>query len=77
MKILILGANGELGNKLYNYLKSKSYLNNWIYKNNEISNKDDIFISNECTRNSILKIIHKEIPYNIVIKNLKHAIAKL
>ena len=32
-------------------------------------NKDDIYITNECTRNAILKFLHKEIPYNIKIKN--------
>ncbi len=56
--------------KLIKYLCSRSYYANWIYSNNEISNKDDIFITNECTRNSILKYLHKEIPYNISIKNL-------
>ena len=57
-------------NKLYNFLKTKSIENEWIFKNNEISDKDDIFISNECTRNSILKVIHQEIPYNVKIKNI-------
>ena len=66
-----ISAKYNLGvNKLYNFLKTKSLEKDWIFQNNEISNKDDIFISNECTRNSILKIIHQEIPYNINIKNI-------
>ena len=54
---------------LKKYLLSISYYNKWIYLNNEITNKDDKFISNEGTRNSILSLIHKEIPYNIIITN--------
>ena len=50
--------------QLFNYLKSKSFKKKWLYNNNEVSNKDDIFISNECTRNAILKYMHQEIPYN-------------
>lgn len=66
-----ISAKKNLGvNKLYNYLKSQSIENKWLFKKNEITNKDDIFIANECTRNSIFKIIHKEIPYNIKIKNI-------
>tara|TARA_B100000700_G_C15019633_1_gene845027 strand:- start:717 stop:1565 length:849 start_codon:yes stop_codon:yes gene_type:complete len=66
-----ISAKYNLGvDKLYNFLKTKSLEKDWIFQNNEISNKDDIFISNECTRNSILKIIHQEIPYNINIKNI-------
>ncbi len=55
---------------LKKYLFKKAYFSNWEYQNNEISNKDDIFISNECTRNSVLDFLHKEIPYNIKIKNI-------
>lgn len=56
-------------NDLLKKLSNIAIINNWIYENNEITNKNDIFISNECTRNSILKYLHKEIPYNVVIKN--------
>ena len=35
----------------------------------KLPDKNDIYISNECTRNAILKYLHQEIPYNIVIKN--------
>ncbi len=52
------------------YLTKKTYFSKWIYNENEISNMDDIFMTNECTRNSILTLLHKEIPYNIKIKNL-------
>ena len=51
------------------FLISNSYNADWIYNNNEISDKSDIFIANECTRNAILKFIHKEIPYNISVVN--------
>ena len=43
-------------NKLSIFLESKAKYNKWIFNNNEISNKDDIFISNECTRNANFKI---------------------
>ena len=63
-------------NELLNFLISKSINGNWIYKNNEITNKDDIFITNECTRNAILNYLHKEIPYNVKIKNINFKILK-
>ena len=56
--------------QLINFLISRSYNNEWIYKNNEITDKDDIYISNECTRNSILEYLHQEIPYNVNVKNI-------
>ena len=54
---------------LKEHLQNKSYQSQWIYEKNEITNKDDIFITNECTRDTILNLIHKEIPYNIKITN--------
>ena len=54
---------------LKEFLQNKSYQSQWIYEKNEITNKDDIFITNECTRDTILNLIHKEIPYNIKITN--------
>ena len=67
---LSISAKKNLGiNKLIKFISLKSYNSKWIYQNNEISNKDDIYITNECTRNAILKFLHKEIPYNIKIKN--------
>ena len=65
-----ISAKKKLGLTLLNkYLLSKAYNSDWLYNKNEISNKDDIFISNESTRNAILTLLHKEIPYNIKIKN--------
>jgi GTP-binding protein Era len=57
-------------NKLSIFLKSKAKNNKWIFNKDEISNKDDIFMANECTRNAILKYLHKEIPYNVIVRNL-------
>ena len=55
---------------LSNYLRTKSITQEWLYKNDEITNKDDIFITNECTRNAILEFLHQEIPYNIQVRSL-------
>jgi len=55
---------------LSNYLRTKSITQEWLYKNDEITNKDDIFITNECTRNAILEFLHQEIPYNIKVRSL-------
>jgi len=52
------------------FIKSKAQYNKWIFDKGEISNKDNIFMANECTRNAILKYLHKEIPYNIIVRNL-------
>jgi len=57
---------------LIKYIARESKEGSWLYKNDEITNKDDIYITNECTRNAILKYLHKEIPYNIIIKNLAY-----
>ena len=65
-----ISAKKKLGlQNLFKFLCKKTYLSEWIYQNNEISNKDDIFISNESTRNAILTLLHKEIPYNIKVLN--------
>ena len=55
--------------KLTSYLLSKTKISQWVYDEDEISNKDEIFISNESTRNIILTLLHKEVPYNIKVKN--------
>ena len=54
---------------LLNYLKKFSKVSKWIFIEDQISNKDDIFITNECTRNAILTYLHQELPYNINIVN--------
>ena len=65
-----ISAKKKLGlENLKKYLLSKTYLSKWIYKESEISNKDDIFITNETTRNIILNLLHKEIPYQLKIVN--------
>ncbi len=54
---------------IINYLLKKSYFSKWMFYENEITNKSDIFATNECTRNAILSELHKEIPYNIKVEN--------
>ena len=51
------------------FLNTNAYKSNWLFNSDIITNKDDIFISNECTRNAILDYIHQEIPYNVLIEN--------
>ena len=58
------------------YLISQSKTNKWKFINNEVSDKDDIFITNECTRNAILKYLHKEIPYKLNITNVVYKVLK-
>ena len=58
------------------YLISRSKTDKWVFVNNEVSDKDDIFISNECTRNAILKYLHKEVPYNLNIRNIIFKVLK-
>ena len=54
---------------LLNYLISFSKKGKWVFNNNEITNKNHIFITNECTRNAILTYLHKELPYNVNVCN--------
>ena len=55
---------------LIKYLSSKAVKRDWIFNSDEITNKDDIFIANETTRNAILNFLHQEIPYNLSVRNL-------
>ena len=65
-----ISAKKKLGiDNLKTYLIKKTYFSEWIFNNNEITNKDDIFISNECTRSMMLSLLNKEVPYNIEISN--------
>lgn len=65
-----ISAKRKLGLKnLSNFLINKAYISDWLYNKDIITNKDDIFISNECTRNSILSLLNKELPYNINVIN--------
>ena len=66
----IISAKYSLGiSQLIKYFSKKSKKIEWEFKLNEISDKSEIFISNECTRNALLKFLHKEIPYNVIVKN--------
>ena len=53
---------------LLNYIIKFSYASNWIFKNDEITNKDDVFIVGELLRETMLTYLHKEIPYNVNIQ---------
>ena len=57
-------------NILSKFLISKSFSKQWIYLNDEITNKNDIYIASECTRNALLEYLHQEIPYNLKVKNI-------
>ena len=53
---------------MLNYVDKFSYASNWIFKDDEITNKDDIFIVGELLRETMLTYLHKEIPYNVNIE---------
>ncbi len=53
---------------LLDYIDKYSYVSKWIFKDDEITNKDDIFIVGELLRETMLTYLHKEIPYNIDIE---------
>ena len=61
---------------LLDYIYKYSYVSKWIYKADEITNKDDVFIVGELLRETMLKYLHKEIPYNLDIKTLNFKILK-
>ena len=66
-----ISAKKKIGiSYLLKFLLKQAYFSKWIYDDNEITNKDEIFISNEITRNKALTLLNKEIPYNITVKNL-------
>ena len=68
---LNISAKNNLGiNKMLKILLKYVKNNKWLFSKDEITDKDNIFITNECTRNSILHYLHKELPYNINIKNI-------
>ena len=65
-----ISAKKKLGiDQIFQYLLKNTYYSDWEFNNDEITDKNDIFITNECTRNAILTQLHKEIPYNIKISN--------
>jgi len=53
---------------LLDYIEKYSYVSKWIFNDDEITNKDDIFIVGELLRETMLTYLHKEIPYNVNIK---------
>ena len=53
---------------LLDYVHKYSYASKWIFKDDEITNKDDIFIVSELLRETMLTYLHKEIPYNVNIQ---------
>ena len=55
-------------NELLINLSNYSYPSEWIFSEDDISNKDDLFIINELLRETFLNYLHKEIPYNIKIE---------
>ena len=61
---------------MLDYIDKYSYISKWIYKADEITNKDDVFIVGELLRETMLKYLHKEIPYNVNIKTLNFKILK-
>ena len=72
-----ISATKNLGiNYLLDYIKKSSYPSQWIFNENEITNKDDKFIIEELLRESILTYLHKEIPYNLTIKTTDFKILK-
>ena len=61
---------------LLDYIKKYSYVSKWIFEDDEITNKDDIFIVGELLRETMLTYLHKEIPYNVNIQTSNFKILK-
>ena len=61
---------------LLDYIKKYSYVSKWIFEDDEITNKDDIFIVGELLRETMLTYLHKEIPYNVRIQTSNFKILK-
>jgi len=53
---------------LLSYIDKFSYVSNWVFNDDEITNKDDVFIVGELLRETMLTYLHKEIPYNVNIE---------
>lgn len=72
-----ISAKKNIGiDHLLKFLKNFSYFSKWIYKDDEISNKDDKFMINELLRETILTYLHKEIPYNLSIETSDYKFLK-
>ena len=61
---------------LLDYIEKYSYVSKWIFNDDEITNKDDIFIVGELLRETMLTYLHKEIPYNVNIETSNFKILK-
>ncbi|MDC1047752.1 GTPase Era [Alphaproteobacteria bacterium] len=61
---------------LLDYIEKYSYLSKWVFKDDEITNKDDIFMVGELLRETMLTYLHKEIPYNVNIETSNFKILK-
>ena len=72
-----ISAKKNIGiNKLLNHIENFSYLSEWVYNKDEITNKDDKFIIGELLRETMLTYLHKEIPYNLCIETTHYKILK-
>jgi len=72
-----ISAKKNIGiNDLLKHIKNFSYLSEWIFNKDEITNKDDKFIIRELLRESMLTYLHKEIPYNLNIETTHYKILK-
>ena len=77
LEIFPISSTKNIGVKdLITFTSKFSKKMDWIYKKNEITNKNDIFISNEITRESLLKFLNEEIPYSVKVINCKFKIIK-
>ena len=64
-----ISAKQNIGiENLLNYIDKFSYASNRVFKDDEITNKDDVFIVGELLRETMLTYLHKEIPYNVNIQ---------
>ncbi len=61
---------------LLDHIEKYSYASKWIFEDDEITNKDDIFIVSELLRETMLTYLHKEIPYNVNIKTSNFKVLK-
>ena len=72
-----ISATQNIGiDDLLAYIEKYSYASKWIFKDDEITNKDDIFIIDELLRETMLTYLHKEIPYNVGIQTSNFKILK-
>jgi GTP-binding protein Era len=55
--------------KLKKFLFDKCQKNDWIYDSDQITDASLKFIATEITREKLFLKLHKEIPYNITVKN--------